>query len=141
MIDSFLTFISQFFQALPFSGATWFTLFTLFFFVWLFSKASRDPLNPLKWEHLIIDSQDNRASPYKMGYLIGVIVGTWIVIRLADQTTLSFDILGMYLTYLVTGAGVNSFVKSRQVGQNKTETTVVQTTTQAVPTRDGKNEP
>jgi len=133
MFSSITSYTSLIFSVLPFSGATWFTLFTLFFFVWVFSRASKDPLNPLKWEHLIIDSQDNRASPYKLGYLIGVIVGTWIVIRFADKNVLNFDILGMYLTYLVTGAGVNSFVKSKQAGQNKTETTVVQTMTSSVP--------
>lgn len=69
-----------------------------------------------------------------MGYLIGVIVSTWIVIRFADREVLNFDILGMYLTYLVTGAAVNSFVTSRRPSQNVTETTVVQTTTQQNPT-------
>ncbi|MDO9353367.1 MAG: hypothetical protein Q7T55_06715 [Solirubrobacteraceae bacterium] len=133
MLTSITSFASQFFTALPFTGATWFTLSTLIFFVWLFGKASKNPLTPLKWEHLIIDSNDNRASPYKLCYLIGVIVSTWIVIRFADKQTLNFDILGMYLTYLVTGAGVNSFVSSRQPSQNKIETTVVQTSTDALP--------
>lgn len=103
--------IPRFFSTIPFTQATWFTLFTLLFFVWLFAKASHDPSNPIKWEHLIIDSDNNRASPYKVGYLIGVIIGTWIVLRWADTGALTYDILGMYLTYLLGGAGVNSFAK------------------------------
>lgn len=105
--------ITQFFRALPFTQATWFTLFTLLFVVWLFAKASHDPTSPIKWEHLIIDSNNNRASPYKLGYLIGMIVGTWVVLRWTDTGALTYDILGMYLTYLLGGAGVNSFAKSK----------------------------
>lgn len=97
--------------AMPFTRATWFTLITLLFFVWLFAKASRDPSNPIKWEHLIVDADNDRASPYKVGYLIGLIVGTWIVLRWADTGALTYDIFGMYLTYLLGGAGVNSFSK------------------------------
>lgn len=107
--------ITNFFTAIPFTRATWFTIFTLFFFVWLFAKASRDPMSPIKWEHLIVDSNNDRASPYKVGYLIGMIVGTWIVLRWADSGALTYDILGMYLTYLLGGAGVNSFSKSKSV--------------------------
>lgn len=67
-----------------------------------------------------------------MAYLIGVIVSTWIVIRFADKSEVNFDILGMYLTYLVTGAGVNSSIKIKEQQPNKVETTVVQTTTTAL---------
>lgn len=95
----------------PFSAATWFVILTLGFFVWLFSKASRDKTSPVKWEHLIIDSQNDRASPYKVGYLVGVIVATWIVIRISDAATLSLDIFGAYLAFLLGGASVNSFSK------------------------------
>ena len=128
MFENIISHITQIFAAIPFSGATWFTILTMVFFTWLFAKASRDPLNPIKWEHLIIDSQNNRASPYKLGYLIGVIISTWIVIRFADRQTLNFDILGMYLTYLVTGAGVNSFIKAKEGQSPRTDTTIVQTT-------------
>lgn len=99
---------------MPFSGATWFVLLTLGFFIWLFAKADKNPKSPVRWEHLIVDSQNNRTSPYKLGYLIGVIVSTWIVIRMSDAGKLTFDIFGMYLGYLVGGAGINSFTKAKQ---------------------------
>jgi hypothetical protein len=114
IMDKFTTGISTFFAAIPFSTSTWFVLLTLGFFVWLFAKASRTPNNIVNWEHLIVDSSNDRASPYKLGYLIGLIVSTWIVIQFADKGTLSFDILGTYLTFLLGGAGVNSFTKSKE---------------------------
>lgn len=105
--------IGAMFASIPFRGATWFTLSTLFFFVWLFAKASRDPKSPVKWEHLIIDSTNDRASPYKVGYLIGLIVGTWVIVRMSDGDRLTYDIFGMYLTYLLGGASVNSYLKGK----------------------------
>lgn len=103
--------IAATFAAIPFSGATWFVLLTLTFFVWLFARAQADEKNPVYWEHLIIDSHNNRASPYKVGYLVGIIVSTWIIIQFSDKDKLTFDILGTYLAFLVGGAGINSFTK------------------------------
>lgn len=100
----------------PFSGATWFVIFTLGFFVWLFAKANKSVSSVVNWEHLIIDSQNDRASPYKVGYLVGVIVSTWIVIKISDAGNLSLDIFGAYLTFLLGGAGINSFTKAKEHG-------------------------
>lgn len=110
LVDAITTFPSH----IPFSGATWFVIFTLGFFVWLFARASRDEKSQVNWEHLIIDSQNNRASPYKVGYLVGVIVATWVVIRISDAGNLSLDIFGVYLTFLLGGAGINTFAKAKQ---------------------------
>lgn len=110
-MDIIMTGLTTFFAAIPFSAATWFVLATLIFFVWLFSKADKNTTSPVRWEHLIVDSNNDRASPYKVGYLVGLIVATWIVVALMDKDKLTFDIFGTYLTYLLGGAGVNSFVK------------------------------
>jgi hypothetical protein len=113
MFDTALVKIAAVYNAIPFSAATWSVIATLLVFVWLFSKASRDPNSPVKWEHLIIDSQNDRASPYKLGFMLGMIVSTWIVVNFADKDKLTFDIFGMYLTYLLGGAGFNSFMKTK----------------------------
>lgn len=116
MFETILTTLTGMASLIPFTAATWFVLATLGFFIWLFAKASRDPKSPVKWEHLIIDSNNDRASPYKMGYLIGLIVGTWIVMTYTDRDKLTFDIFGMYLTYLLGGSSWNSFIKSKTEG-------------------------
>lgn len=100
-------------QAIPFTGATWFVIATLALFVILFARASHDPKSPIRWEDMVIDSSNDRASPYKLGYLVGVIVGTWIVLTFTDHDKLTYDIFGMYLTYLLGGAGWNSFLKNK----------------------------
>lgn len=113
MFDQVLTRFGLVLNAIPFSAATWAVIGTLMLFVWLFSKASRDPKSPIKWEHLIIDSSNDRASPYKVGFLLGGLVSTWIVVKLADAGAITYDIFGMYLAYLLGGAGFNSFFKSK----------------------------
>lgn len=113
MFETVLAKIGALYTAIPFSAATWFVIGALAVFVWIFSKASRDPNSPIKWEHLIVDSQNDRASPYKLGFLLGMIVSTWIVVNFADKDKLSFDIFGMYLTYLLGGASFNSFMKTK----------------------------
>lgn len=111
MIETAITQFVHAWALIPFSFATWFVIFVLGFFVWLFRKANDNPASTVNWEHLFVDSSNDRASPYKMGYLVGVIVSTWIVITFADGGKLSFDILGTYLTFLLGGAGVNSYFK------------------------------
>jgi hypothetical protein len=113
MFDTVLAKITSVYSAIPFSAATWSVIITLLVFVWLFSKASRNPKSPIKWEHLIVDSQNDRASPYKLGFLLGMIVSTWIVVNFADKDKLTFDIFGLYLTYLLGGASWSSFMKTK----------------------------
>lgn len=114
MLETILNGVTAIANAIPFSAATWAVIGVLGFFFWIFSKASRDPKNPISWEHLIIDSANNRASPYKLGYLIGGVIGTWIVVKLTDGNKLTFDIFGLYLSYLLGGASVNTIFKGKQ---------------------------
>lgn len=100
----------------PITSATWFVLSIMLFLFILFSYSHRRKERGkvgINWEDLIIDPEINRVSPYKVGYLIGVVVSTWIVISLADEKMISFDIMGLYLSYLLGGAGWNEFVQRR----------------------------
>lgn len=109
----FLNKVGGVFKSLPFSGASWFVIATLGLIVWLFAIGNRSPNSPVRWEDLMIDTSNNRASPYKLGYLIGMIVSTWIVLTFTDKDKLTYDIFGMYLTYLLGGAGWNAFLKNK----------------------------
>jgi len=102
----------------PFSLATWFILGILSFAVWLFTTANNNPASRISWEDLTIDTSTGKASPYKIGYMIGVIVSSWVVITFAAANVLSFDILGMYLSFLLGGASMNAFIKRTNAPTN-----------------------
>lgn len=114
MFQTLIDSVSSVFHALPFTGATWFVIAIIAFVVWMFSKAHRDSNSTVRWEDLIIDPQLNKVSPYKLGYLIGMIVSTWLIISLSDRNSLDFDIFGLYLSYLLGGAGWSEFVNKRK---------------------------
>lgn len=118
MFEKLLTHFGSLVTAIPFTAATWFVIAILGMFVWLFARGSRNPNSPVRWEDLIIDSSNDRASPYKLGFLIGMVVATWIVLTFADKDKLTYDIFGMYLTYLLGGAGWNSFMKNKTAGSS-----------------------
>lgn len=113
MFDSFSASLATFFQSLPFSPATWFVVFILGFVVWLFARANKNEHSAVRWEHLVVDTSTHRTSPYKLGYLIGMIVATWIVVKMTDTDKITYDMFGLYLAYLLGGAGWNSFIKNR----------------------------
>jgi len=112
--NSVLTGVGSFFAAIPFSSATWLVLAILVFFVWLFAKANRDPNSRVDWEDLFITSETERVSPYKVGYMVGMIVSTWVVIRFTDSDKLTWDIFGGYLAYLLGGAGWAATLNSKE---------------------------
>ena len=118
LMDATIAAITLIISSILFSAATWVVIFTLGFFVLLFATASRDVNSLIHWEHLILESETDRASPYKLGYLVGIIVATWLVIRISDAGNLSLDIFGAYLAYLLGGASVNLF-KKRQAQETK----------------------
>lgn len=109
--------ISTMSMLVPFTSATWFVIFIMVFIFFLFSHGSKrggDCRRTIRWEDLIIDPELDKVSPYKVGYLIGVVVSTWIVISLSDGQRLTFDIMGLYLSYLLGGAGWSEFVNKRK---------------------------
>jgi len=71
------------------------------------------PNSRVSWEDLVIDTNTNKTSPYRLGYLVGIIVSTWTVMTFVDRNALSMDVFATYLTYLLGGAGWNSFVKNK----------------------------
>lgn len=113
MFESFIHTFSALLAALPFSSPTWFVIFVLVFITWLVAQASKDPSNRVRWEDMIIDTTSGKTSPYKLGYLVGMIVSTWTITTLVDKSAITFDMFGMYLTYLLGGASWNAFINKK----------------------------
>ncbi len=95
------------------SAATWMIIAIVVGVVWLFSKANNDPASPIRWEDLIITSTTNKASPYKVGYMIGVIVSTWVIVQYAIGYKLTIDLFATYLMFLIGGIGWISFINGK----------------------------
>jgi len=100
-------------QDIPFTGPTWFVLILLGVFVVIFARASANSKSRISWEDLVLDSSTDKTSPYKLGYLVGVIISTWTIVTYVDKSVLTYDTFGLYLTYLLGGAGWSSFIKSK----------------------------
>lgn len=104
-MDAVLADITKIFHLIPFSASTWFLLCIITFFIILFIRANHDPRSPVDWQDLFLDVNTKKANPYKLGYLIGLIVATWIVVTITDAGKLTIDIFGGYLAFLLGGAG------------------------------------
>lgn len=130
MFDHYLALTLHAIELLPFSAATWFVLFVLFFFVWIFTKANHNPNSAIRFEELFIDTVTQKTSPYKLGYLVGIIVSTWVIITMTDRDKLTFDILGTYLAFLLGGAGWTAFVTNKFGNGNPVVVPPVQATEQ-----------
>lgn len=112
MLETFQTTVTTVLsiaKALPYNTATWMLLIVTGFFVKLFAHAHKNAGSPVNWEDMILtfDARQGRlvTDPYKLGYLVGCLISTWIAVALTDAGKLDFDIFGLYLAYLLGGAG------------------------------------
>ena len=96
-----------------FSVATSFLLVLFFVVVVLFNRAHKNPEMNVRWEDLVVDTKTLRVNPYKFGYVIGVVVGTWVVVTLTTGGTISWDMMIGYFAFLLGGSGWNSYIKGR----------------------------
>lgn len=110
-LDSVLSAVERIIGVLPFSGATWIVVALITFVIVIISKA--DTEGSIVWEDLIVDQEQDSISPYKLGFLIGIIVSTWIVIDAADKGALQESVLMLYMSYLLGGAGWSEFINKR----------------------------
>ena len=96
-----------------------------------FARDLRKPGTIASLMDLVTEPLRGRLSAAKIGQLVGLIVSTWIVIKLTISGTLTYDIFGMYLLYV---AGVDLYGKHlRQKGLppgvSSTKKTETETTT------------
>lgn len=115
VVTKFVDVVEKLYSLIPFSSATWLVLGVLSFFIWLFAKADRDPKSAINWEDLFLDPDTIKVSPYKLGYMVGMIVGTWVVVNFADGHKLTWDILSGYFAYLVGASWAAASTKPKVV--------------------------
>ena len=137
-MNAVLEFLRSLIAAIPFGGASWFVILTLGFFVWLFSKGNKNPKSSISWEDLFLSEKQThvnglegwryQADPYKIGYLVGCIVGTWIMVQQADSNKLGFDMFGDYLLFLLGGAGMSNYFKRSDQASDQVVTAVTAVT-------------
>ena len=134
IVTKFVDVVNKIYDLIPFSSATWLVLGVLSFFIWLFAKASRDPKSAINWEDLFLDHDTGKVSPYKLGFMVGMIVGTWVIVNFADSGKLTWDLFVGYLAFLV---GANwSAAQSKKYAVGATSVSVTDTASVSAPAPD-----
>lgn len=86
-------------------------------FVGAIIHQSMSKTNQLKWTDLVTDSKTGRFSIAKVGQFWGAVIGSWLIVHLAN-TTDAYPILPMvftaYLAFLGGSWGFNQFLKTKQ---------------------------
>lgn len=91
-------------------------LFTLA--LWLYFHVKRDiTASPID----LITNPDGRLSAAKIGQFIGMIVSTWVVVKMTGQQTLTFDIFAIYLTYIAATDGFTKFLRFKTMSSQNIE--------------------
>ena len=84
------------------------------FFLRAVLKANKDPENDFDWIDLVMSidqaTGERKASVTKILQLVGGGAGTFIVIKLALQNNISFDIFAAYLAYVASIEGFSKFM-------------------------------
>lgn len=100
-------------QNLTLNTSIIFVLLTFAFFVYIFYRAHKNPDSELDYTDLFLDTTTRKVNPYKLGFLVGIFIGAWVVVVQSDNSTLTAEIFAVYLTYLLGGAGIKSFITKK----------------------------
>jgi hypothetical protein len=91
-----------------FSPATWFLLISVLTFISMIVKETHNPNSPLDWREMLIDPVNRKMSVSKFGQMVGIIIGSWVVIDIVDaKHNIGIDVFGAYLLFIVGAYGVN----------------------------------
>lgn len=105
--------LNNFFAESTFSASIFFLLAVFAFFIYVFVKADKDPNSELEYEDLFLDTATRKTNPYKLGFLVGIFIGGWVIVVQSDNGTLTSELFLIYLTYLLGGAGIKSFIAKK----------------------------
>lgn len=82
----------------------------LFLLIMLFWQAARKGLSCLD---LVTDKGSGKMSLTKVANLVGMVVGAWVVMRMAIDKSLTETILGIYLLYCAGTHGFSSYLSAK----------------------------
>lgn len=85
--------------------------------LWIVNKASKDPNSPVSWDDFIVDPETNKASVYRLGYLFGGMISSWVICSLTLSDRLTGELLLIYLTYLIGGASWSAYLNNKKANQ------------------------
>lgn len=90
-----------------------FLMFVLIAFAYMFYNATRRAEKSLDWTDLVTDKGTNNVSITRLSQLIGLIVGTWVIITLTMSGSITYDVYGMYLSFIIGGSGWSNYLKAK----------------------------
>lgn len=93
------------------STYTFWIIVTVVVAVVAFQRAQEQ--NHVTWTDMIVTPGTGKLSLAKAGQLVGIIVSSWIVIVMADRNQLGGEIFGMWLAFLLGGAGWSTYLKAK----------------------------
>ena len=88
------------------------TILLIFLGVFLFALWRAQKAQRLDWLDMLT-RDGTKISATKVLQLVGGVVGTWIIIKVTLQGTLTWDLFGIYLTYVASIDGFSKFMMAR----------------------------
>lgn len=106
-----LSTLSSFFHVLS-TRTFWIFLIILVVLVAFWRAQKR---GELKWTDMITAPGSSKLSLSKVGQSIGIVISSWAIIIMVDKDKLSSEIFGVWLAFLLGGAGWSSYLKAKNV--------------------------
>ena len=101
-----------------FSPATWFLMISIIVFIMAIIRASLSKTSKLDWEDMLVDQLTQKMSVTRLGQLVGIIIGSWVIITIVDaKKEIGIEVFGTYLAFLIGAYGLNNYFKNGSGGQ------------------------
>lgn len=93
------------------STRTFWLFLAVVIILWAFWRAQSR--GELKWTDMITAPGTDKLSLSKVGQAIGIVISSWAIIIMVDKDKLSSEIFGVWLAFLLGGAGWSSYLKAK----------------------------